>query len=320
MKLFDAEQVRAGMPMAVCIDLMEEVQASISRGDIRLPRRSFLPLPDTGDAAGNSLLIMPGALPGAGVFGAKLLSLYPENGHLHPPLPAIQGYLLLFDGGNGSPLALIDAGSLTAIRTAAASAAATRALAGPDAADLALLGYGVQAATHLEAMQLVRPIRNVRVWGPSRERAADFAAEHSAEGLPVDVAETPEEAVRGADLICAVSAATSPVIKAGWLRPGCHLNLVGAHSPDAREADSAAIRAARLFTEITEFALQESGDILLAMAEGAITREHIAGEIGEVFDGRLAGRESADQITIYKSLGNTAQDLRAGQYLCLENR
>jgi len=302
--VFDADAVWAALPMTQCIELMADVQRAISRGEITLPLRSHVPLQD-----GNGLLVMPGSLPSPAVFGAKLLSVFPDNGQRRKPV--LQGYVLLFDAADGAPIALVEASSLTAIRTAAASGAATRALANPDASVLALLGYGVQARSHLAALRVVRPVSEVRVWGPDPERARAFAGEQAADGLTVTAADTVEHAVAGADLICAVSAAREPILRGEWLRRGCHVNLVGAHTAESREADGAVMARARVFTEITAFALAEAGDILLAMAEGAISRDHIAGEIGAVLEGSVAGRQSPDQITLYKSLGNTAQDLAA---------
>lgn len=294
--------------MARCIDLMDRVQRVISRGEVRLPLRTPVPL-----GSGNGLLMMPGSLPEPAVFGAKLLSLYPGNGQRG--LPVIQGYVLVFDAADGVPLGLVEAGSLTAIRTAAASGAATRALANPDASTLALLGYGVQAATHLAAMCAVREVREVRVWGPDRSKAERFAARHGSGSQPVTPVDSVRAAVEGADLICAVSATRTPILRGEWLAAGAHVNLVGAHTADTREADGATLARARIFTEITEFALVEAGDILLAIEEGVIAVEDIAGEIGAVLDDNLPGREHAGQITLYKSLGNTAQDLIAAQHV-----
>jgi ornithine cyclodeaminase len=308
--VYDAGTVRAALAMPACIDLMAQVQIALSNGRIRLPLRTHLPVSERGE----SLLVMPGALDAPHVFGAKLVSLFPGN----ESLPTIQGYVLLFDGANGAPLALVEAASLTAIRTAAASGAATRALARTDASRLALLGYGVQADSHLDAMCAVRPVEDVRVWGPDPQRAAAFAARRSTADVPVVAAASPEAAIRGADLICAVSAARSPIIEASWLAPGCHLNLVGAHTADTREADGATLAAARVFTEITTFALSEAGDIVLAMAEGQLAEDGIAGEIGAVLGDRIPGRQHEDQITLYKSLGNTAQDLAAAHHVHIQ--
>ncbi len=313
--VFDAEVVRQRLPMSRCIDLLTDLHASISRGEVELPLRSGVPLPFEPEGS-NTLLVMPGALPDPAVFGAKLLSIYPDNGNAQLPLPVIQGHVLLFDGANGSPLALVDAASLTAIRTAAASGAASRALARSDASTLALLGYGVQAESHLEAMRAVRSVEQVRVWGPNPEKAAAFADRFSDSELRIEAVSSAEDAVTDADLVCAVTASTTPVIQGQWLSPGCHLNLVGAHSPSTREADGATLARARIFTEITEFAFAEAGDLLLAMKEGAIERSAIAGEIGDVFNEEIAGRERDDQITLYKNLGNVAQDLVAAYHVC----
>lgn len=305
--VFDASAVSKLLPLSTCIDLMTEVQAAISSGAVTPPLRSAMSLAEPD----NQLLIMPGFLEEPAVFGAKLLSLYPRNAAPTAPDPVIQGYVLLFDGDAGTPLALVEASSLTAIRTAAASAAATRVLARPEAGTLALLGYGVQAGAHLGAMLEVRPVLEVRVWGPDPGRARAFATREARNGLLVRAMPTAESAVRGADLICAVSAAKTPILQGDWLQPGCHVNLVGAFTADTREADGVSLARARIFTEVQAFAMAEAGDILLAIAEGHISADDIAGEIGSVHNGDLVGRESAQQITLYKSLGNTAQDLIA---------
>ena len=292
--------------MSACIGLMAQTQAAISRGEITPPLRSFVPV--AGGKGG--LGVMPGDTPDA--FGAKLISLIPGNPARG--LPVIQGCILLFNRETGAPAALVEGASVTAIRTAAASGAATRALAREDASVLALLGYGVQAETHLQAMRCVRPVREVRVWGPSMEKAGRFASSHTTREVTVSAVETAREAVTGAHLICAVSAATQPVIEGRWLSPGCHLNLVGSHSPATREADGETMGRARVFTEITDFAMKEAGDILLAIKEGFLAENDLAGEIGAVIGGVIEGRRSEDEITLYKSLGNVAQDLAAANY------
>ena len=303
----DAPRVRRVLGMNACIDLMADTQSAISRGEIRLPLRSFVPV-----AGGKGVLgLMPGEIPSA--FGAKLISLYPANPNRD--LPAIQGCIVLFDPDTGTPGAVIDGGSITAIRTAAASGAATRELARPESRVLALLGYGVQAETHLEAMCCVRPVREVRVWGPSIEKARHFAGRHAGGQLTVVAVDTAHEALRGADIVCAVSSATQPIVEGPWLAPGCHVNLVGAHSPKTREADGETLGRARVFTEITHFAMQESGDILLAIQEGRMSEDDLCGEIGAVIDGRIDGRRDEREITLYVSLGNTAQDLAAAQFV-----
>lgn len=304
---YDADTVHSVLRMDACIDLMADTQAAISRGEIAPPLRSFVPV--AGGRGGMG--IMPGD--GSAAFGAKLVSLFAENPARG--LPLIQGCILLFDRETGTPAALVEGASVTGIRTAAASGAATRALAREDASVLALLGYGVQAETHLQAMCCVRPVREVRVWGPSMEKAGRFAAGHTGEGVTVAAVETAREAVSGADLVCAVSAATEPVVEGRRLADGCHINLVGSHSPKTREADGETMGRARVFTEITAFAMKEAGDILLAIEEGFLTEDDLAGEIGAVIGGSIEGRRGDDEITVYKSLGNVAQDLAAAHYI-----
>ena len=303
----DAPTVRRVLGMNACIDLMADTQSAISRGEITLPLRSFVPV-----AGGKGVLgLMPGEIPAA--FGAKLISLYPANPNRK--LPAIQGCIVLFDRETGTPDAVIDGGSITAIRTAAASGAATRELARPESRVLALLGYGVQAETHLEAMCCVRPVREVRVWGPSIGKARSFAKRHTTGDRAVTAVATAREAILGADIVCAVSSSDEPVIEGRWLAPGSHLNLVGSHTATTREADGETLRRARVFTEITSFAMQEAGDILLAIEEGMISADDLCGEIGALLDGRIDGRRDENEITLYESLGNTAQDLAAARYV-----
>lgn len=305
--LYDADAVAAALPMDGCIDLMADVQMRLSSGEIELPLRQWVPH----GSDGRGLLVMPGSLGDADVFGAKLLSLFPANPG--QGRPAIQGSVLLFEPETGTPAALVDAAKLTALRTAAASGAATRALARAEAATLALLGYGVQAESHLAAMAAVRTLREVRVWGPSLERAQAFAARHDV-GIPIHALASAEAAVRDADLICAVSASREPIIESDWVAAGTHINLVGAHAPRQREASGALMGKGRVFTEITAFALEEAGDIVLALDEGHLDVDELT-EIGAVLGGDAPGRQSPDDITIYKSLGNTAQDLAAARFV-----
>ena len=304
---FAADTVRRVLRMDACIDLMADTQAAISRGEITPPLRSFVPVAEGKGGMG----IMPGDTPSA--FGAKLVSIY--AGNPARGLPMIQGCIVVFDRETGSPAALVEGASVTGIRTAAASGAATRALAREDASVLALLGYGVQAETHLEAMRCVRPVREVRVWGPSLEKAERFAAAYADDELAISAVATAREAISGADLVCGVSAASEPVIEGRRLADGCHVNLVGSHSPRTREADGETMGRARVFTEITAFAMKEAGDILLAIEEGFLTEGDLAGEIGAVIDGAIEVRRSEDEITLYKSLGNVAQDLAAAHYI-----
>ena len=308
--VLDSETVFATLNMPACIDLMAATQVAISRGEIELPLRSMLQVADGGGYFG----VMPGEIGSAGVFGAKLVTLFPANPDRG--IPAVQGHILLFDRADGAPLALVEASSVTALRTAAASAAATRVLAREDAATLAVLGCGVLAETHLEAMLTVRPVRDVRIWGRNLEKAMAFAQRYAGkEGADVRAVADAAEAVAGADLVCTVTGSHTPILEGDWLAPGAHVNLVGAHNPATREADGRVLERSRVYTEITEFALAEAGDLLLAIEEGHFARTDIVGEIGQAIDGQIPGRSSESEITVYKSLGNTAQDLAAAHYV-----
>lgn len=305
--ILTGEAVRSCVSMEACIDLMAATMVSVSRGEAVMPLRSVVPL----GHSGNSFIVMPGVIGSPAAFGSKFLSHFPAN----IGLPAIQGVIVLFDAATGRPTALVDAVSVTAIRTAAASGMATRLLAREDATSLAILGYGVQAEYHLQAMLAARRLDRVVVWGRSKEKAQTFAERHGARaGIEIAVAPDARSAVERADIVCTVTGSPTPVLEGRWLKPGTHLNLVGAFTPTTREADTEAIRRARLFVEIREFALREAGELLIPIAEGALTADHIAGEIADVVAGTISGRTQPDEITAYKSLGNVAQDLATAAY------
>jgi ornithine cyclodeaminase len=307
LEILSGDAIRSLVSMEACIDLMGETMRGISRGETTIPPRAVVPLGTTG----NLYLDMPGATSKPAAFGSKLLGYFPAN----TAQPTIQGVIVLFDSATGAPVAVVDAVSVTAIRTAAASGLATRLLARKDAGTLAILGTGVQAEWHLRAMRAVRPIERVLVWGRSPEKAEAFAMRHRA-GAGLEIAAVPDarSAVERADIVCTVTASPTPILEGRWLKPGAHLNLVGAFTPTTREADTEAIRRARLFVEIREFALREAGELVIPIGEGAITAGHVAGEIGEVVAGTVAGRTSPDQVTAYKSLGNVAQDLATAAF------
>ena len=286
------------------------------------PVRSVLRLPD-----GSGLLgLMPailgadagvtagGARRSSALLGLKAITVMPGNHGT--PYDSHQGAVLLFEADHGRLLAIVDASAVTRIRTAAVSAAATRVLASPDAGDLAILGSGVQAAAHLDAMCAVRPITRVRVWSRNAESARRFAAEAAAKlSIPVEAAPDPRDAVRGASIICTTTAATEPVLHGAWIASGAHVNAVGACTPAARELDTEAVRRATLFVDQRAAALAEAGDLLIPIREGALTPAHIAAEIGDVLAGTHPGRRASDEITLFKSLGLAVEDLAAAARL-----
>jgi ornithine cyclodeaminase len=305
MQVIDAQAVRRRLTYAVCIPLVRDAMIALSAGRTRQLLRSVIPLAD-----GHMFGIMPGALGDDGVFGAKLVSVYPEN--FARGGPSHQGVVVLFDPATGAPTCVVDAGAVTAIRTAAASAVATDALARDDAARLTVLGYGEQAAGHIRAIALVRPITEVRVWGRDPARAEAFASEMTAAtGLAVSAARSVEAAVDGADIVCTCTNAAEPILLGRWLAAGAHVNLVGSSVAGPVEVDDDLVAMSRFIADSRAGVLAQGAEFLRAKAAGRIDDDHIAGEIGEVLSGAVAGRQSRDQLTAYKSLGHVVQDLAA---------
>lgn len=309
--LFVSQQEVPGLlPMAACIDAMERALAALAAGQARLPLRSILWLPDKTGALG----LMPAHIGPEKVLGVKAITFF--HGNEGTELDTHQGAVLLFEAERGRLLAVIDATSVTAIRTAAVSGVATKLLAREDASDLALVGSGVQARTHLEAMMLVRKLRRVRVASLSFDRAKRFAQRESARRrIAVEPVATVREAVEGADLVCTVTSAREPIVEGAWLRPGAHVNAVGSSVPFARELDTAAVVRSRLYVDRRESTLNEAGDFLTPKKEGAIGDDHIVGEIGEVLTGKIGGRRSQDEVTLFKSLGLAVEDVAAARHI-----
>ena len=309
MRIIDRDEVRAKLTYELCIPLVREAMIAFSKGVTRQHLRSILPLGERGVFG-----IMPGALGTDDVFGAKLISVYPGNFALG--IQSHQGVVVLFDGKTGAPVCLAHAGEITAIRTAAASAVATDALARPEAHRLAILGYGEQALTHARAMTRVRPISTITVWGRSRERAQVFAEKVSAEfDLPVTACDGAEAAVAEADIICAVTNARAPILLGRWLQAGTHLNLVGSSGAGPVEVDNELVVNSRFIADSREGVLTQGAEFLNAKAAGLVDDSHVVGEIGQVLTGDLEGRQSSEQITVYKSLGHVVQDLAAAKAL-----
>jgi alanine dehydrogenase len=312
--------IRALLPMHTCMGLMENALQALARDEALLPLRSIMAVPNRHGAA---LLTMPAHLSSssagdetdtAGTLGLKVLTVFPGNAGT--PFDAHQGAMLLFDLEHGSLRAVVDATEITALRTAAVSGVATRLLARPDAGDLALIGSGVQAHTHLDAMSVARHLRRVRVWSRTPDHVQAFVQrEAPARDFPVVAASTAEEAVRDADIICTVTSASEPVLLGEWISAGAHINAVGAFTPATRELDSAAVGHSRLFVDRRESALSEAGDFLIPKQEGAFGDEHIQAELGEVLLGRAEGRRSRDEVTLFKSLGLAVEDVAAANYV-----
>jgi ornithine cyclodeaminase/alanine dehydrogenase-like protein (mu-crystallin family) len=303
-------EVRALLPMAECIELMRRTMIAVAEGRVVLPLRSILVMPGDRGMMG----MMPGYLADPECFGVKLVSLIPRN--KPPEYSSHLGLVVLFEAEHGRPVALLDAAEITAIRTAAASGLATRLLARPEAGDLAILGAGEQARSHLEAMLAVRALRRIRIWARDRDKARRFAhAEGGRLGITVETSATVREAVAGADIICTTTKAREPLLLGDWLAPGVHLNIVGSSIAAAAEIDTAAVLKARFFVDRRESTINEGGEYLRALQAGAITPQHILGEIGEVANGSKVGRHSPLDVTLYKSLGIAPQDLASAHHV-----
>jgi alanine dehydrogenase len=281
--ILDERAVHDLLKMEDLIPAIATAMADLSSGKVVQPPRVMMPIADHQGFLG----LMPAY---GGALGAKLVAFYPKN----EGIPSHHAMILLFRPETGEPLATMDGRLITEMRTAAGSAVATRLLARPDAAVLGILGSGVQARSHLEALRLVRTFREVRVWSP--RNAAAFAKEHG-----IRAAASAEEAVRGADVVVVATTSQTPVLKGSWLVPGAHINAVGAPRPTWRELDDDALGKAKLYVESREAATLESGDVI---ASG-----RIFAEIGEVVMGARPARQSPDEITLYKSVGVAVQDV-----------
>jgi ornithine cyclodeaminase len=308
--IVDQSEVSRLLPMDRCMDAVAEALTALARDEALMPLRTIVWLPDgTG-----GLVAMPSALPSAGALGIKVITVFPGN--VGTEFDSHQGAVLLFEGGHGRLLAIMDATEITAIRTAAVSGVATRLLAREDAGDVAILGSGTQARSHLEAMFVVRPVGRVRVWSRTRERAEAFAEHASARhGVRVEVVSTARDAVDGADLICTTTSSPQPILLGEWLAPGTHVNAIGAVGPATRELDTNAIARSRLYVDRRESAMNEAGEFVQAQAEGAIGQDHIVGEIGEVLAGTAPGRQAQEEITVFRGVGLAIEDLAAARVI-----
>ena len=313
MRFIDKEEVERRLTYEVCIPIVREAMIAFSRGETRQLLRSLIPL-----AGGRVFGIMPGAMGASAAFGAKLISVYPDN--FERGQPSHQGLVILFEPESGAPVCVADASAITAIRTAAASAVATQVLARTDARRLAILGYGEQAATHARAIARVRSLEDITIWGRSPERAAAFAAKIGEElGVGAKAAADVRAAVADADIICTVTAAREPILMGAWVAPGAHVNVVGSGFAGPSEVDNDLVVRSRFIADSREGVLAQGAEFLNAKAAGLVGDEHIVAEIGQVLAGEVEGRRSAEEITVYKSLGHVVQDLASAWALYSED-
>jgi ornithine cyclodeaminase len=294
----DLQQI---IPVADAIEIIQAAMIRLSHGAIASPERWVERVATDG---------LMGLMPGSsqdGVFGVKVLSLFTPEAR--QGLPGHQGMMLTFDRETGEPLSVIEASALTGLRTAAASAAATRVLARKDASSMALIGCGEQAIWHARALPIVRPITTAYVWARQRERAIAFADRYLGHIPSVTIAPDIETAVSHADIISTLTHADQPLLQGLWLRPGQHLNLVGSSRAEYREVDDDTVMRSRFVADQRDHVLSQGGEFRHAFEAGVVDERHVVAEIGEILAGDLPGRTSEEEITVYKSLGHIAQDL-----------
>ena len=309
--ILNHSEVERLLPMNECISVMEEAFKALARGEFHQPLRTIVKPAELKGVMALMPTFRAGESP---LFGLKAICVFPGNAALGKD--AHQGGVMLFDGATGEPLALVNASAITAIRTAAVSALATRLLAREDAGDLAIIGAGVQARTHLQAISCVRTIRRIRVAARRFASAQKFAAEmQSKTPARIEPMDSAEAAVRGADIIVTATTSREPVVSREWISAGTHINAIGTYSFNAREIDTETMVAASLFVDRRESALNEAGDYLIAAREGAIGPDHIRAELSDVVTGAHPGRTSPDEITVFKSLGIAMEDLAAAAYV-----
>jgi ornithine cyclodeaminase len=311
-RLLNAEAVRELLPVERCIPLMREAMVLVAQNKTRQPIRQFMNQPD-----GRGLLgLMPGHIGKPEWLGIKVITVFPGN--FGTEFGSHQGMVLLFDTRNGAPKAIVDAREITAIRTAAATAVATDVLAPKDVRSLALFGYGEQARTHAMALMQVRRFEEIIVWGRDIERARSLIAELQGKLNCSMRAVAQAEQAAGADVVCTLTAAAEPFYRAAWLRPGQHLNLVGSGVPSTSEVEPEVVQRSRYFTDYKESALVLAGDFIRAKQAGLVDDDHILGSIGDVLEGKIAGRKGASDITVFKSLGMVAEDLISADFVQAE--
>jgi len=304
------EKIASLLPMKECVEIMEEMFRALSSGQCVQPLRTIMWLPNRVGLLG----MMPGHSEALGVMGIKVISVFHSNRNLG--LPSHQGVVILFDAKHGQPLMIFDAAEITAIRTAAASAVATRLLSRENSKLLAIIGSGEQAERHIEAISLVRKLKQVNIWSRNEDHSAELAEKISNRvSLAVSIEKTAQDASRNADIICTVTSSQQPVIHRDWISDGAHINAVGSSTAVSRELDSSTIVRSVLFTDCYESLFNEAGDFLIPQKEGAVTENHVRGEIGEVLLGRKKGRQSDEEITVFKSLGIAAEDIFAAWHI-----
>jgi ornithine cyclodeaminase len=310
--VLDAAAVAKQLSIADCIPLVRKAMIALSDGTAKQLLRSFISMGD-----GRTFAQMPATLGERSWFGAKLVSVFADPAD--PGHKAHKGVVVLFEGETGDPVCIADAGEVTRIRTAAATALATDVLARKDAKVLTIMGAGLQARAHVEAIALVRKLGEVRIWARNPARAQELAMEMTSPGLTMRAVADGREAAAGADIICTVTSSATPVLLGDWVQPGTHVNLVGSSAPTPVETDTALVLKSRFIADHREHVLAHGAEFLRARQAGLVDDTHVVAEIGEVLAGTKPGRQGNDQVTVYKSLGHAVQDLAAVSWLYERN-
>lgn len=306
--VLDAEAVHHALPMSSAIEGMKDAFAQLSSGEALVPQRTQLPV----DSHNGISIFMPAYLAASDALAVKVVSVFPDN--LREGMPTIHGLVVVLDSQTGKPVAILEGGTLTAIRTGAGSGAATDLLAREDASVVAIIGSGIQARTQLEAVCTARQLSEVRVYSPNGEHARRFAEEMAGRGpIPgrIEVAKSADEAVVGADIICTATSSSTPVFSGAALEPGSHINAVGSFRTDMQEVDAETVSKSLVVVDSREAAREEAGDLMIPIQQGLIGFDHIHAELGEIVTGRRPGRASEGQITYFKSVGVAVQDVIA---------
>jgi ornithine cyclodeaminase/alanine dehydrogenase-like protein (mu-crystallin family) len=312
MRFFSAEDVKKALPMRAAVEAVKNAFIQLSDGEAVVPGRIHMDIPEHGLTA----LVMPSYLPKIQRLGLKLISLCRKNPA--KGLPFAQAVVLVMDAVNGTPLAVMDGAAVTAIRTGAASGAATNVLARGEARVAAVFGAGIQGRAQLEAVCAVRPIKKAYVFEPDEQRAELYAREMSHKvSIEVKVSVSAAD-LREADIVCTATTSSEPVFSDGDLKSGVHINAVGSYKPEVREIPPETVCRAKVIVDHRESSLAEAGDLIIPLRQGLITESHIYAELGEVLSGKIPGRTSDDEITLFKSVGNAVQDLAAA-CLVLQN-
>jgi ornithine cyclodeaminase len=311
-RILTAQEVRSALPMAEAIDAVKEAYRQFSSGQATVPLRTRLEVPRYGGMA----LFMPASL-GSGEMGVKIVSVYPGN--VERELPTIHALVVVLDSASGRPLALLEGGSLTALRTGAASGAATDILARADSRSVAIFGSGAQARTQLEAICTVRAIERVWIYSldvPGAEAMVREMRGRAPVPKALSIVQSPSDAIKDADIVCTATVSSTPVFEGRQLRPGTHVNAIGSYTPEMQEIDAETVLRSLVVVDSREAVLAETGDLLVPIRRGLITPHWIHAELGEIIAGREPGRTSPGQVTVFKSVGLAVQDaLAAGRAL-----